>query len=367
MKHDRLVIFLFGHRREAPTVLVSWTRDAEASASSDASASCYGVKEDIGILAIVESPRKLIQVQRKIFRAHVVIGADDPTLQKRPEALNRVSVNVSSHVFASRMRDRGVRIPCFFQMPIFGVFVRRNQRHFVRYRFAHELPQRIESGVFDHLTGDIAFARDRSDYHCLVACVRSLAVAALVPVAILVLAPDPSFVGFNFAHQLRELIVVEHRANAMAHIEGGFVRRLLSVLFEHPLDLQSAHPLLGLANQIDDLKPQRELVVCVLEHGPYERREAITGFLRAFVYLAGSSVHNLRAALTNPIPRAMLDSDYLAASASRAFDAVSPAKTDQQFHTLVLGFVPFMNLSKADHKRTLHQFSRWCQVRQMGE
>jgi hypothetical protein len=29
-----------------------------------------------------------------------------------------------------------------------------------------------------------------------------------------------------------------------------------------------------------------------------------------------------------------------------------------------LGFVLFVNLSKADHKRTLHLFHLWCQVRQ---
>ena len=68
--------------------------------------------------------------------------------------------------------------------------------------------------------------------------------------------------------------------------KGGLVRRLLPVLFEHMLDLQGAFSVLGLANQIDDFKPEREFVVCVLEHGPDERREAIAGFLRAFVYLA---------------------------------------------------------------------------------
>jgi hypothetical protein len=335
----------------------------EAPASSDASASCYGVKENILILSIVEAPRKLIEIQRQIFLADIVIGADDPSLEQRPEVFNRVSVDVSAYILAPRVRDRGVLIPCFLQIPVFRVFVRRNQRHFVRNRFAHELSQGIKPGILNHLTCDITLTRDRADHYCLVACVRSLAVAALVPVTILVLAPDPGFVSFDFAHELWELIVVEHRAYAMTHIEGGLVRRLLPVLFEHPLDLQGAHSLLGLANQIYDFKPERELVVCVLEHGPYERREAIASFLRAFVYLAGSSVHNLRTAFTNPIPRAMLDSDYFAASAARAFDAVLPAKANQQFHALVLGFVLFVNLSKAQHEQTLHLIRLRCQVR----
>ena len=115
-------------------------RDAEASASSGASASCYGVKEDIRILAIVEAPRKFVQVERQIFLADVVIAGDDPALQQRPEILNRVSMNISAHVFAA-LRDRGVLIACFLQMSVFRVFVRSYQRHFVRNRFAHEFPE----------------------------------------------------------------------------------------------------------------------------------------------------------------------------------------------------------------------------------
>jgi hypothetical protein len=323
---------------KAPIEPAFWTRDAEASASSDASASCYGVKEDVGVLAIIEAPRKLVQIQGQVFGADVVIGADDPALQKRPETLNRISMNPSSHVFAPRMINGFVRQTFFLQMAVCGVFVCSNKADFVRNRFAHESPERIESGIFDHLAGDIAFARDRADDHRFVAQITALCVAALVPVTILIFATDPRFVGFDFAHQLRKIIVREHRANAMAHIEGGLVCGLLPVLFEHPLDLQGAHSFLGLANQIDDFKPEREFVVCVLEHGSDERRKAIAGLLRAFVYLAGSPVHNLRAALTDPIPRAMLDSDYLAASASRAFHSARPAKANQQFHALVLGF-----------------------------
>src|ERR1700730_3834159 len=248
-------------------------------------------------------------------------------------------------------------------MAVCGVFVCSNKADFVRNRFAHESPERIESGIFDHLAGGIALAGDRADDHRFVAQITALCVAALVPVTILIFPTDPRFVGFDFAQQLRKIIVRKHRANAMAHVEGSLVCGLLPVLFEHPLDLQGAHSFLGLANQIDDFKPERELVVRVLEHGSDERRKAIAGLLRAFVYLAGSPVHSLRAALTDPIPRAMLDSDDLAASASRAFDATPPAKADEQFHALILSFVLLVNLSKAQHEQTLHLNLFRCQVR----
>jgi hypothetical protein len=41
---------------------------AEAVASVASSASCYDFIEDVGIVPVVESKRKLIQVQRQIFR-----------------------------------------------------------------------------------------------------------------------------------------------------------------------------------------------------------------------------------------------------------------------------------------------------------
>jgi hypothetical protein len=50
-----------------------WKRDAEASASSDASASCYRFSEDVRVLAVVVTELKLVQVQRKVFLADVVM------------------------------------------------------------------------------------------------------------------------------------------------------------------------------------------------------------------------------------------------------------------------------------------------------
>ena len=58
---------------------------AEASASGLTSASCYHVEENIFVIAIVEVVLKLREVQRQIFFAHVVIGAEHAALQKRPE------------------------------------------------------------------------------------------------------------------------------------------------------------------------------------------------------------------------------------------------------------------------------------------
>ena len=52
-----------------------------------ASASCYRLAKNVGILAVVEAKLKLIQVQRQIFLAHVVISANDSTLEQRPKRI----------------------------------------------------------------------------------------------------------------------------------------------------------------------------------------------------------------------------------------------------------------------------------------
>jgi hypothetical protein len=52
---------------EDSTARVCWKRDAEASASSDASASCYRRPEDIGILPVVVAELKLIQISGRYF------------------------------------------------------------------------------------------------------------------------------------------------------------------------------------------------------------------------------------------------------------------------------------------------------------
>ena len=76
-----------------------------------------------------------------------------------------------------------------------------------------------EEGRVCHLP----FWASTNNSNCVVAPGGHLGMASLVPVAILIFAADPGFICFDFAHQLGELVVVEHRAeNAMAHIEGGF-------------------------------------------------------------------------------------------------------------------------------------------------
>ena len=114
-----------------------WTHDAEASASSVASASCYGAPGDVCVLAVVVAERKLVQIQRQVLRADVVIGADDAALQERPEGFDVVRVNHAPHVLACFVID-GDMLEHVIEAAVTDRFVSRDQIDPLGYRLADE-------------------------------------------------------------------------------------------------------------------------------------------------------------------------------------------------------------------------------------
>ncbi len=78
--------------KRALVVSAFWTHDAEASASSDASASTYCRSEDVGILAVVMAKLELGKIKRQIFLAHVMVRAHDSAFEQAPERLIDVSL-----------------------------------------------------------------------------------------------------------------------------------------------------------------------------------------------------------------------------------------------------------------------------------
>jgi hypothetical protein len=60
-----------GTDRPSPQVVCWHSASAEVSASGVASASCYDLPENVGVVAIIVSERKLIQIQRQIFLADI--------------------------------------------------------------------------------------------------------------------------------------------------------------------------------------------------------------------------------------------------------------------------------------------------------
>ena|SRR6266851_1821558 len=114
------------NRKETPAGLVEY-QDAEASASSDASASCYSIKENVGILTVVVPPRKFVQVQRQILLGDVMKTSHDAALEQTPKRFDIVRVDNPSHVFALPVTHGCVRQATRLEQPITRVFVGSDQ------------------------------------------------------------------------------------------------------------------------------------------------------------------------------------------------------------------------------------------------
>lgn len=87
-----------------------WLCAAEADASVPTSASCYHVKKDIRILAIVEAILKLRQIERQVLLAQVVVRADHSALEQRPERFDGLRMNFAPNEFIAFVRDEPMRI-----------------------------------------------------------------------------------------------------------------------------------------------------------------------------------------------------------------------------------------------------------------
>jgi hypothetical protein len=238
---------------------VYWLATAEAPASQVASASSYRCPENIFGLSIVETERKLIQVQRQVFLADVVIGADDSPLQERPERFDILSVHVAAYVFASAVAN-GFMGHNPSEIAIAGVLIGRDQINLVADSLANESSQGGRIRVLDHLADDVALARDRANDGRLTR--RSGAALPFVPMAVAVLSTDIGFVDFDYAHKLAELGIGKSGSEPMADEPRGAVRTGT----DHPVDLQSADSLLAGQHQVENLEPDQQPIVRVLEN-----------------------------------------------------------------------------------------------------
>src|ERR1700730_5829594 len=147
-----------------PTEQACWRALAcsEAPASCRASAACYGLAEDIGVVAIVVAELKFSQIERQIFLAHVVERPNDSAFEQRPERINVLSVNLAAHVLALYMANGLMRI-CGRQEPIAAMLIGRNERDPFVNCPTNEPIQGRRICVLDHPTDDVTLARDRAD------------------------------------------------------------------------------------------------------------------------------------------------------------------------------------------------------------
>jgi len=142
--------------------LAFWPHDAEASASSGASASCYGSAEDIGVLAIVVAKLKFRKVQRQILLGHMMEAAHNATLEQRPERFEVVRVDLAAHILARAVLDGFVRNVAA-QIVVGLILVRSDERHFVVNDVADETRERASILIADDAADHVSFARDRAE------------------------------------------------------------------------------------------------------------------------------------------------------------------------------------------------------------
>jgi hypothetical protein len=258
----------------AVTALAFWKRDAKAPASSDALASSYSAPENVRVLAVVEPEGKLVQIQRQVLRTHVVIRPDDATLEQTPERIDALGMNFAAYILACGMSYRVVLVAQCSKIFIAGVVIGRDQIHFPADGFSDKAIKRGRISVFDHLTYDIAFARDRADNGRFVAAESALA-AFLIPVAILILATKVGLVHLDNTHELTKIGIFHSRTEPMAHIE----RCAVGAGTDHAMNLKGTHPFLAREHQIQNLEPDQQLVIRVLEDRPADDRESIAVLL----------------------------------------------------------------------------------------
>jgi len=246
-----------------------WTGDAEAPASSVASASSYSAAEDVRILAIVETKLKFGEIQRQIFLADVVVCADDSTLQKTPKVIDIRGMNLAAHILARAVANELVRI-IGSQIHVTVGFIGRDQINSVADGLAHESVQRAFIGALDHPANHVTLAADCADDWSL-ACGATSDIRALVGVFVLFFSAHERLVYFDDAHQLLKFGIVHRGAQAMAHEPSGAVR----AASDHPMDLQGTDALLGSEHQVQNLEPDQQFVIRILENRAADERETV--------------------------------------------------------------------------------------------
>lgn len=123
------------------------------------SASCYNLREDVGILPVIVPEGEFRQVQRQVVLAHLMKSADHAALQQAPKGFQVVGVHVPAHIFFLAVIHRFMR-ECLVKCGITGCFISGNQGHGIAHGLTDEVAHGQSVGVLDRLTDDIALASD---------------------------------------------------------------------------------------------------------------------------------------------------------------------------------------------------------------
>jgi len=246
--------------------------------------------------------------------AHLVVAADDGTLQEAPDVLDPVGVNVAAHPFLDRvvygLMSGVVVSDATVGAPVVSVD---------RFRLVGDVL--LDPGVecplvasMNNLEPDLALTFHRTNDGGFVGA-ASLADFLLLPT-------DPSFVNLNDTGELASVSVPHGFTDTVAEVPGRLVAHA-----ERTLDLIGRHALLGFDHEVDGGKPLPERQLRVVEDRPRCNREAVAAVI-TIKLVPGSDLRDG------------------AGSASRAAGAGRPAELFEVFAANILRMEPFNELDE---------------------
>jgi hypothetical protein len=300
-----------------------WRRSslAETVTSDLASAACYRFPEDIGVVAVVVAELELGDVERQVFFADLVIGADNATFNQRPKALDCLGVHSANNIFATGVVNRLMRI-FLAQMFVTDPLIAAQQANLVGDGFADEAFQGHGLNVLDNPSDDIATSLDSADDNrfARTTCPSGTAAfpaTALVFVPVFGEAADESFINLDDANKLLELFVLQCSADAVAHIPS----RLVGTETHIAVDLAGTDALLAGQHEVDDAEPLPQVHIRILEDRPSDVGKPIA---------ARAAIRAL------PFPFHRLERIDAHTATARAMDAIRPAMGDKVGVTSIL-------------------------------
>lgn len=272
--------------------------------------------ENIFVQPIIIPELEFGNIERQVFAANLMIGADDAALNQAPETFNRVRVDRTDHIFAAGMMRRAMG-EVGPKADVGAVFVGREQRNVGADRLVNEPLHGLLADPIKDAGDDLALALRRTNDGGF-----ALApVAAHLPVVmpVLVVSADIGFVHFDHAHELAEILLCEPSADPVAHVVSG----LVTAEPHDAHDLEGADPLLAGQHEVNNAKPVPERLVGVFEDGPGDDREAVAAIRGAGIAL----------------PLECHSGDFVdhVGAATGAFDAQRPTVADQIGLTGFLG------------------------------
>ena len=277
-----------GEGRQCPSPLFSrfnqrWINCSNVSGLSGLATSCLigkslsldAFKRALGAASVVNAELfpvvvaeiKFGKITPQVFLGNVLINAIDATFQDREESFDRISVNCAAYVFAISMSDGAVRSKIVTDESVDFAFVAHQVALLIDVA-SHDAAKPVGRNRRYMERAHLALALNKGEYGMLL-CGWQEGFAGR-------LAAHVGFVDLNrdasAAKAIREdATVIGHGlTDTVAEEPSGF-----HAAIEHPLDLPGRNALLAGAKQMNDLQPQMQRQMAVLENRADPHREGL--------------------------------------------------------------------------------------------